>query len=404
MPFVIAVFVAILALAQASAAEPGQPPPSPGSTPPARGPLVLVPDCTIVDNSCGLDPNTPDLNRAACAATFGRLLERRGLKVELPGPVKNVCASDPNVLVTEVTINAICPVDPNDRTPRRHMLHTELVAEAVMRDCASGEIVGRGESQRSIETGRHGVLQDVMEEFAHHVSVRKVRASHPETPRVWLRTDVGREHSLEVSPGVVDIGGNDVNEFLTDAGLTESEYVSHTSLVFGYNPWIMQKLRFDSGVDYFQMHRVGDGFFDPDLLNMNPDPNKNPSGPASFDVLFRAIGVVGGTSYGWDITRHQRISGRAGFGWYFMGTRLAKSHVFVEGTDNNRTRIREKTWGVSGDLRWDWRVTTHVGLTASFGWNRLNFRSADIRGRDRFFPYDIDFTGPSYKAGVSARF
>src|SRR5262249_30712623 len=128
---------------------------------PSRGPTVVVPDCTIEDSGCHLDPSTPDMNPGACAVTLSELLQRRGIRtLRSAGPAAKACATDPNSIVVLTTFRAVCPVKDSEALPRRSVVRTRLSAEITVRDCASGEVVGHGRTERAIEWGRRRVLSD----------------------------------------------------------------------------------------------------------------------------------------------------------------------------------------------------------------------------------------------------
>lgn len=372
-----------------------------GSARPARGPVVVIPDCAIVSAGCDLDPDTPVLNAAACAADVARLLQRRGVSSTLPGPVADVCAVDPKAVAVLTTITAVCLVEKGRRTPQEFALHTRLEAAIEVKDCAGAETAGRGRAGRAVEAGRRTLLRDAVEELGHRFSTRRVRRSHPGTPHAWLRADVGGEYGVEVRGGVVEIGGSGINDFFKAAGLPADETATRSTIELAYHPWRSQRARFAVALDAMQIHASGKGTFNGSLLHLGSGVSFS---SARVDATLRALGPVFSASYGLDYTRHQRISLGGSLGYYVLGTWLAPSEIEIEGTDPRSFKLSDSNWGIGAEARWDWRVTAHFGVSASWGWNRLNFDRPRRTITDKFLPYDVDFTGRTARLGIAARF
>jgi len=392
------IFPPAAAAAAASGSAPG--------TGNARGPVVVVPHCRIETTGCGLDPATPDLDPAACAAAIAKHLERRGVSAHLSGTVADVCAADPAAVVIQAAITAVCPGKRGGNTLLDFARKTLLQADIEMRNCATGEVAGRSRTERALESGRRTLLRDAMEEFSHHVSEREVRRTQPGTPLAWLRADVGGEHSIEVRGGAVDVEESQINDFFRAAGPEEDEYASRATLETAYHPWRAQRFRFALGLDRLEIRRTGEGTFAGALLNLNsPDPNI----PLNFvgarvNARLRTLGLNGSAAYGLDITRHQRISLGVNGGYYLLGTSVARSVIQVEGLPPLRLELRAASWARGAEVRWDWRLTPHLAVNAAYGWNDLNFDNPDRTHSRRFLPFDVEFTGQAARAGIAGRF
>jgi hypothetical protein len=396
---------AVIALAGAPAGAGG----GPGPAASRGGPAVVVPDCRIENAGCGLDGASPDLDPAACAHTLSKLLGRRGVATALPGPAADACAADPRAVVLLGSVAASCPADPGGGPARDGAVRTVLHADLRMLDCASGETVGRSDAERAVESGRRTLLRDAVEELSHHLSERKVRRSHPETPLAWMRGDAGGEHAVEVRGGALDSERSDINGLFQATGLPDEDRAPRVAIEAAYNPWRAQRLRLGAGVEGLQIHGEGDGVFSRKLLNgalRDPNGFPLPFAPARVEAVFRAVGLVGSAAYGFDVTRHQRVSGRASLGYFVLGPGLGgEAEIRVTGTPAPLTaRVEAASWGGAAEARWDWRFTPHLALSAALGWNHLAFTSPDRPGRARFLPWDVEFSGRSAQVGIAGRF
>jgi len=375
-----------------------------------RGPVVTVPHCRIETTGCGLDPKTPDLDPAACAATIALHLERRGLTTIQPGPFADVCATDSTAVVMEATITAVCPAKRGGNTPRDHAVRTILQASLQMRDCAGAVIAGTSETERALESGRATLLRDAVEEFSHHVSERKVRSSHPGTPLAWIRADLGREHRIEVRGGVIDVERSAINDLFVAMGIGIDDTATTAAIEWTYNPWRMQRLRLGLGFDAFEIHSEGDGLYISDLFNA--DKGRDPNGvpvpgvvvPSHIDARIGATGLGGSLGYGFDLTRHQRLSGVARLGYYVLGTNLTPAVIDVEIQPAGFLKLKDHAWGGALEIRYEWRFTPHFAVSAGYGWNHLRFRNPNRPESDRFLPVDVEFSGQAAFAALAGRF
>ncbi|HZE89111.1 MAG TPA: hypothetical protein VE404_06155 [Verrucomicrobiae bacterium] len=367
------------------------------------GPLVVVPECRMIQTGCGLDPATADLNAAACAVAVAKQLERRGIRTTLPGPVPDVCAGDPNAVVALTTLTFDCGVERDDRTRRAYAMKTRLRGELVIRDCASGKVAGRARSARAIESGRRTIVRDLVEELGHHIAPRKVRASHPETPLRWLRADVGGERSVEVNAGAIDTSSSGINRILKGMGLPEQERARHLLVESAYTPWSSPRLRVALGVSSTELRASGDGTFDGSLINLPP------SNPQTFtnvpvDVVLRSLGFNLSAAYGFDYLRNQRISAVAHVGYSAMGGTLAPSRMEIDAKSPINIPLRDSAWPLGAGLRWEWRIFPHWEIAATYGWNRMNFKNPKETISGRFAPYDVGYTGAELLLGIAVRY
>jgi hypothetical protein len=371
------------------------------SVTPASGPIVSIPDCRIVDGGCGLDPDTPALSPGACASTLATFLDRRGVRSTLPGPVTDICSIDPNAVAVLGTITATCPAGQGGKTPLHFARRTRLAADVEIRDCASGKSAGSGHTDRSMGAGRWTLLRDAVEELGHHLSSGEIRSTHPATPLGWVGADVGNEYSVELRGGFVDVRRSGINDFFRAAGVAADTTATRETLELAHHPWGHQRIRFAVGVDAMQIQTSGRATFNTALLHLSPPTNLS---SARLDATLRAIAPELSASYGWDYTRHQRISIGGSIGWYLLGTAVAPSKIQIEGTPFDSLKLRDSAWGLGAEARWDWRLTSHIGIDAAWGWNDLSFRHPRQTRSNHFLPLNVDFTGKTGRLGIAARF
>jgi len=369
--------------------------------PAARGPIVVIPDCRIVDGGCGLDPNSPSLSPHACAATLATLLERRGVRSTQPGPLTDVCSTDPNAVAVLAVITATCSTTRDGRTALGFARHTRLEADVEIKDCASGAAAGSGRTVRSLGAGRWTLLRDAVEELGHRLSSGEIRSTHAETPLAWVGADVGSERSVELRGGFVDVRRSSINNFFRAAGITADATAARETLEIVSHPWSRQRVRIACGLDALQMQTSGRATFSTSLLHLAPSVNL---ASARLDATLRALGPECNASYGWDYTRHQRISIGGGLGYYLLGTFLAPSKIQIEGTPANSLKLRDSAFGLVAEARWEWRLTSHIGISAAWGWNDLSFRHPRQTRSGHFLPYNVDFTGETARLGIAGRF
>jgi len=362
----------------------------------SSGPALVITECTIEPGGCGLDPNTPDLIPSACTSTLAELFERRGIRTVRPGGVGDVCAIDPNALVVLATIRAACPVERGRKLARPYVARSRLHADVEIRDCATGKVVGRGSAGRAIEWGRRRTLSDAVEELSHHISIRDIRATHPETPMRWMRSDVGGQMTIDISGGVLDVKKSDMNGFFKSAGIPTDDLATRQTAQVVIHSWKNQRSTVVGGIDAMQVATSGHGTFDSSDLSLRP-PSSFTS--ARVTAKLRTVGAFVDWGYGYDLTRHQRVSIDAFFGYYILGTWLAPSAIEVEGAHPGSLNLADSQYGVGANARWDWRLTPHFGVHAGYGWTRLAFRSTMNTLTGRFLPADIDFTGQTVRVG-----
>lgn len=368
-----------------------------------RGPLVVVPECRMIQSGCGLDPDTPDLNAAACAMAVAKQLERRGIRTTLPGPVTDVCAGDPNAVVALTTVTFECGADQDGMTRRRYALKTRLRGELEIRDCASGEVAGRARAARAVASGRRTLVRDLVEELGHHLAPGKVRASHPETPLRWMRADVGGERSVEIDAGSIDASSSGINRILKGMGLPEQDRARRLLVERAYTPWSYPGVRLAIGLSGTEMRSSGDGTFNRGLLRLPP------SKPQTFtnvpvDVTLRSLGFYLSAGYGFDYLRNQRISAAAHVGYSAMGGSLAPSRMEINATGPIEIPLRDGAWPLGAGVRWEWRLFPHWEIAATYGWNRMNFKNPKETLSGRFAPYDVGYTGAEARVGIAVRF
>lgn len=373
---------------------------APGPARAADGPRVLVPDCRIVNQGCGLDPASPDLDPHACAATLVQLLEQRHVQGSAVGPAAASC-SDPNVLVLEASLTALCPTGTGllglDAARR-----TDYQVVLKLKDCAGGGTVGGASATRGMQGGRRRVLTDALDEMGHHLSKGSIRRSHRGTPLGWYRADPSGWRSAELLIGWINLGNGGINDFLEASDLGEINKAPRVTFISAYVPRTARNARFGLGLDFLRMRDSGDGFFDPASFNMNPV--NNPARPAHIDVDLRATGGVFDATYGWAFTRNQRIGVRGTIGYYMMGWAFAPADIDVEGAPDDTGDLSGHAWGRSAEARYDWNVTAHINLSAAVGYQKLDFGNPNVVDRKRFFPFHIDYSGATFQIGIGARF
>lgn len=371
-----------------------------------RGPLVAIPHCTVVSEGCGLDPETPDLNPAGCAATLARYMERRGVRTEVIGPGTVVCGEGSNALLLEGTLTGHCPARAENKLLLEQALSVRLELDLELKDCFSGQVLGRGRTKRAIEWGRHTLVRDALEELSHGTSERKIRRLFPETPIRWMKADVSGEHSFEVSGGVIDIEGSGINKFLEEVELDQEDRARRIILEMAYNPRPSHRTRVGVGLEHVSMEAEGRGRVDLDALNANPAdfPGVDPNAPAAVDVKLQVVGLRVSLGHGLDFTKNQRVSIQGALGYYIMGPGFAPATARVQGAPEDLFKFRESTGMVEGNLRYEWRFTSHLAFSASYGYIFLDFHRPNRVGRGRHFAFDLDFSGTSTMVGLAGRF
>jgi hypothetical protein len=372
----------------------------PGALLAADGPRVLVPDCKIVNQGCGLDSASPDLDPHACAATLVNLLDQRHVQGSAVGPGAASC-SDPNVLMLQASLTALCPTG-TGLLGLEAARRTDYQVVLRLQDCAGGGTVGTGSATRGMQGGRRRALSDALEEMGHHLLEGRIRRSHRGTAIGWYGPDPSGWRSAELLAGWIDVSGGGVNDFLKASNLGNADKAPRATLLVGYVPRTMRNARFGIGLDLLRMRQSGDGLFDP--ANFNQNPVTNPAGPAHIDLDLRATGVDFDALYGWAFTRNQRIGIRGTVGYYMMGWALAPANIDVEGSPEGTGEMSGHAWGRSAEARYDWNVTAHIDLSLAAGYEKLDFGRANIVDEKRFFPFSVDYSGPAFQAGIAARF
>lgn len=374
--------------------------------PDLRGPLVAIPHCSIVSEGCSLDPATPDLDPAGCALTLEKQLDRRGVHAEVIGPGTVVCGEGSRAVILEATLTAQCPDRARNESVMTQVLSVRLAMDLVLKDCFSGEELGRGRSERALESGRRALVRDSVEELAHHTSEMKVRRAYPDTPLRWLRADVGGEKSIEVFGGTVDIDDSGINDFLDDAGIDTEDTAFRGGIEVAYNPWSAQGTRVALGLELMEVTTEEKGQVDLAKLGRDPanHPGFDPNGPQNVEMILRVLGLRGSVAQGIDVTLNQRVSVMGTIGYYTLGQALAPAEIKIEGLGHDSDRLRNATLMLSGEIRYIWRVTPHIGVSLSGGYVRLEFSQPNRLNRADPFPYDLDFSGPTLRLGLSGRF
>ncbi len=371
-----------------------------------RGPLVAVPHCSVVSEGCSLDPATPDLDPAGCALTLAKQLERRGVRAEVIGPGAVVCGEGSRALILEGNIQAQCPGRAQDEAVMDQVLAVSLAMELVLKDCFSGETIGRGRSERAIESGRRALVRDSVEELAHHTSETDVRRLYPETPVRWIRADVGGEKSIEVFGGFVDVEESGINDFLGDAGIDTEDTALRGGFEVAYNPWSAQATRIGVGAEIVEVESRERGGVDLADLGRNPanHPGFDPNGPHDVEMVLRVLGIRGSVAQGFDFTLNQRVSLMGTIGHYTLGHVFTPSEIRIEGLPGDSDELRKATLMLSAEVRYEWRVTPHVGLSLAGGYNYLEFSEPNRLDRRAPFPYDLDFSGTTARIALAGRF
>ncbi|HXI02441.1 MAG TPA: hypothetical protein VNI57_04620 [Candidatus Saccharimonadales bacterium] len=371
-----------------------------------RGPLVAVPNCTTSSEGCNLDPATPDLNPAGCAATLVEQLGRRGIRAEAIGPGSVTCGEGSGSLILDASIHATCPAGSGDKLVMDRVLSVKLRMTLTLRDCFTGEVVGTASTERSLESGRRTAARDAIEELGHHTSERKIRRLHPETPIRWMKADVGGERSFEVTGGAVDISSSGINDLLRDFRMDSEKHAKRAAIDLAYNPWSSPGTRVAIGVEVLQAKADGEGRVDLKDIHRSPanNPGWDPNAPRSVNLRLGVVGIKGSVGQGLDVTLNQRLSVTGSIGYYILGTGLMPATLDVEGLPAGDYTLRSSSVMLSGGVRYEWRFTPHLELSAEYGYQFLQFSRPDRVDRVRFFPYNVDFTGPSARIGFGGRF
>jgi hypothetical protein len=383
----------------------GGPPAS--AAPATAGPLVAVPYCKVVSEGCGLDPEAPDLSPAGCAATIADHLERRGVRAEAIGPGTVVCGEGSNALLLEATLTSQCPARARDKLLIDKVMSIRLLLEIEMNDCFSGEVLGKGTAERAIESGRHILVRDAVEELAHHTSEMRIRSLFPETPVRWMRGDIGGERSIELAVGGIDISGSGTNDFLDAVGIDNEDTASRILLEGAYNPMSSQHTRLGIGMEYISVSSDDKGNVDlAAVLELDPanHPGFDPNMPHRVKLDLGVIGLRGSVAQGFDFTKNQRISVQGAVGYYVLGTGLAPAAIEIDGLPESANEFHDVSLMLEGTLRYTWRFTSHIALSAAYGYTWLEFHTPNRVGRGPHFPFDFDFSGASARVGLAGRF
>lgn len=371
-----------------------------------EGPVVAVPHCRVFTQDCGLDPEAPALSPAGCAMEIARRLGRRGVTTRLVGETTVICAPGSDTLVAEVTLTALCPDRARRDLPVTRAKRVRVKAELTLRDCATGEVVGRGRTKRQVEVGRHHLVRDLLEELGHHLSERKIRRSHSWTPIRWYGPDVGGEWSIELLGGAIDVEEGGFSDFLEAAGettgLERAEYAERATLGAYYRPWHRPRFHLGLGLETMRIRKEGTGDFSSDLLGLE-DRGVVLSGE-EMKADLNVWGLNGALGYGFDFTRNQRLSGILAVGYYLLGPSFSRAKIEIEGLPGGEIRLRDAAVGGWVDLRYEWRLTPHLAIIASYGYNGLRFRRPNIQDNTRDFPFHVEYTGQTGKAGLAVRY
>ena len=370
-----------------------------------RGPLVAIPYCTIVAEDCGLDPETPDLNPAGCAATLQRQMERRGVRTEVIGPGAVVCGEGSNAIILEATLTATCSERTRNELLLDRVLAVRLEMDLVLKDCHSGEVFGRGRARRAIESGRQTLVRDAVQELSHHTAEMQIRRVFPDTPVRWMRGDIGGEVSFEVSGSVIDIGGSGINEFLRSVEIDEEDYAPGILMEMTYNPWSSQLTRVGIGMEYIRVESTEEGMIDLDDLLLDPagHPSFDPNVPHTVETILQVLGVRGSVAQGLDLTKNQRLSVQGAFGYYVLGPRILPAEINIEGLPAEIEDFRNAKLMLTAAARYDWRFTPHLAFSVEGGYTRLDFGRPNRLNRERRFPYEIEFNGATLRIGIATR-
>lgn len=371
-----------------------------------RGPLVAVPDCTTSSAGCNLDPATPDLSPAGCAATLVEQLGRRGIRAEAIGPGNVTCGEGSGSLILEASIHATCPAGSSDKLVMDRVLSVKLRMNLLLRDCFTGEVVGTASTERSLESGRRTAARDAIEELGHHTSERKIRRLHPETPIRWMKADVGGERSFELTGGVVDISSGGINDLLHDLHMDSEHYAKRAAIDLAYNPWSSPGTRVAIGVEVLQAKTEGRTRLELSDLHLKPanNPGWDPNAPRTVNLRMGVVGLKGSVGQGLDVTLNQRLSVTGSIGYYILGTGLMPATLEVQGLPADLYTLRSSGLMLSGGVRYEWRFTPHLELSAEYGYQLLQFSRPNRVGHVAFFRYDMDFTGPAARIGIGGRF
>jgi len=372
-----------------------------GGDRPPRGPVVAIPDCHVVSQGCGIDPESPDLSPAGCATALAGQLSRRGITSRLMGPVEVSCGPGSNAIVAEVSLTATCGGGSDAELPVARAKAADLWAELILRDCSTGEVVGRAKTRREMSWQRRTVMRDLTEELGHHLSERKIRKSHPGTPISWMRGDVGGEHSFEFSGGLIDVERNAFNDFLADAGGDREKNAFHGRIELAFHPVANPGFRAAVGVDALGFKTTTRGDVTGDMVGAGAGASVT---NARITMDIGVVGVRGSIGYGWNITRNQSAGAEIGGGYYLLGKSLYPAEIRIENFPGGDIRLREGNFGFSSEIRYEWRFTPHLAFTAGGGWTRVAFTSVNVVDRNRNLPFDIEFTGATARAGIAGRF
>jgi hypothetical protein len=375
-----------------------------GGDEPARGPVVAIPDCRIISEGCSLDDASPDLSGAGCAVSLAGQLQRRGITSQLIGPTTVLCGPGSSTVVLEASITATCPNRAENELPLNQVKQVDLFGTLVMRDCNTGEIVGRAEARRSIDWQRRTLIRDLTEELGHHIKELAIRRSHPHTPVRWMKADVGGEHTLELGGGFVDVEDNKLNDYLSGIGLAREQYGYRLVLETGYHPWKDDNYTMAFGLEALKFESEGTGNFLADSLGVDPSSLASVPGQTRVKATMQVIGMRASLGYGLDFTRNQRVSLQGSVGYYILGPAFAPAVIEVDGLTAGEFELRDATGGFSGEARYEWRFTPHLGFSVMGGWNYLNFHRPNRVDRTADLPFNIEFTGVTGRAGLSARF
>jgi len=388
-----AALVFLLAAAPAAVAAGGDRPP--------RGPVIAIPDCHVTTEACGLDAASPDLSPGGCAAALAGQLDRRGITSRLMGPVQVSCAEGSDAIVAEVSITATCPSSAANALPIARAKAVDLWSELILRDCGTGEVVGHAKTRRAIDWQRRTLMRDLTEELGHHISEGKIRKAHPGTPITWMRGDVGGEHSIELSGGVIDIKNNKFNDFLAITGGQREDYAIHARIETSVHPVGNPGLRAAVGVDFLRINTETRGDVTGAMVGARPGISLS-NAPIKADL--GVVGVRGSVGYGWNITRNQGAGAEVGLGYYVLGEAFFPAEIEIDGLPGGKIRVREANIGWNAEVRYEWRFTPHLAFTAGGGWTHIVFGTPNVVDRKKHLPFEIAFEGATARAGIAGRF
>jgi hypothetical protein len=253
-----------------------------------------------------------------------------------------------------------------------------------------------------VEVGRHHLIRDLIEELGHHLSEWKIRRSHTWTPIRWFGPDVGGERSIELLGGAIDVEEGGFSDMLEEAGMERAEYAERATLGVYYRPWHTPRVHIGFGLEAMRIREEGTGDFSSDLLGLEERGVVINGEEMTADL--QVWGLNGALGYGFDFTRNQRLSGILSVGYYILGPAFAPATIEMEGLPGDEIRLNDATVGGWADLRYEWRLTPHLAVIVSYGYSAIQFRRPNIEENTRAFPFHIEYTGQTGKAGLAVRY